>query len=405
MSPQRRNPRLGVEDRWHRADKSRSASYGKGKRWRARWVEPSGAEKAKAFDRKTDAEQYLKNVTASMVSGQYVAPEGGNVLTREILHRFLSGLDVKHSTLLGYRSAIDAQIMPRWGDVPLKAIATSDIKGWLVAMQRGNPDARLKRERDGLSSGSARKTGQVFSMALDVAVHDRLIARNPMENVKLPRQGQPRQGMSLTRDQLHGLAEAMTTNDRVLTLVLGYTGLRWGEAIGLTVKSVDYERRRIHVRRTYSEAGGSIREETPKSHEARWVPFPPFLSAELHKVTNGKAQGADIFTTAQGRPIHGTNWIHRVYRPALTRAGIPDAQDRVIHDLRHTYASLAIRAGANVKQLQKAMGHADATITLNQYADLFEDDYADLGERLEPPADSLRTAGPRNNETPGQKTI
>lgn len=403
--PARRNPRLGVEDRWHRADKTRSASYGKGKRWRARWVEPSGAEKAKAFDRKTDAEQYLQNVTASMVSGQYVAPEGGNVLTREILQRFLSGLDVKHSTLLGYRSAVDAQIMPRWGDVPLKAITTSDIKAWLVAMQRGNPDARLKRQRDGLSSGSARKTGQVFSMALDVAVHDRLISRNPMENVKLPRQGQPRQGMSLTRDQLHALAGAMTETDRALTLVLGYTGLRWGEAIGLTVKSVDHERRRLHVRRTYSEAGGSIREETPKSHEARWVPFPPFLGAELRRVTSGKAQGADIFTTGRGRPLRGTNWIDRVYRPSLTRAGIPDAENRVIHDLRHTYASLAIKAGANVKQLQRAMGHADATITLNQYADLFEDDYADLGERLEPPADSLRTTGPGHGETPGQTSV
>ncbi|WP_152539280.1 site-specific integrase [Nesterenkonia sp. AN1] len=369
-------------------------------------MEPSGTEKAKAFDRKVDAESYLQNVTASMVSGQYVAPEGGNVVTREVLQRFLSGLDVKYSTLLGYRSAIDAQIMPRWGDVPLKAITASDVKAWLVSMQRGNPEARLKRERDGLTSGSARKTGQVLSMALDGAVHDRLISRNPMEKVKLPRQGQPRQGMSLTRDQLHAVADAMSSDaDGVLTLVLGYTGLRWGEAIGLTVKSVDYERRRIHVRRTYSEAGGSIREETPKSHEARWVPFPPFLAVELGRVTTGKAQASDIFTTGQGRPIHGTNWIHRVYRPALTRAGIPDAENRVIHDLRHTYASLAIRAGANVKQLQKAMGHADATITLNQYADLFEDDYADLGERLEPPADSLRTKGSGDDETPDHKSL
>ncbi|MBO0596608.1 site-specific integrase [Nesterenkonia sp. E16_7] len=243
-------------------------------------------------------------------------------------------------------------------------------------------------------------------MALDSAVQDRLIARNPMEHVKLPRPGQPRQGMSLSRDQLHALANTMSDDaDRALTLVLGYTGLRWGEAIALTVKAVDHKRRRLHVNRTYSEAGGSIREETPKSHEARWVPFPPFLRGELEHVGIGKASGADIFTNGQGRPLHGTNWIHRVYRPALTRAGIPDAENRVIHDLRHTYASLAIQAGANVEQLQRAMGHADATITLNNYADLFEDDYADLGDRLEPTADALRTRTPPDNETPGQNTI
>lgn len=389
---QRRNPRVGVEDRWHKADKSRSAQYGKGKRWRARWVEAGGAERAKAFNRKVDAENYLKNVTAAVVTDQYVPPEGGEVLVSAVLDKFMAGVDVKRSTRTGYQSAIDAHIRPRWGSVPLKAVEVSGLRAWLVAMQRGNPEAETERERKGVGSGSARKTGRVFSMALETAVDDRLISRNPFEKIKLPRADQPRQGMSLTREQLHELVAAMPSEqDKVLTLVLGYCGLRWGEAVGLTVRAVDYDRQRLNVFRTYAESGGSSYSETPKDHEQRWVPFPLFLADELRTVTSGKNADDDLFTNTVGKPLQGSNWLSRRLRPALREAKIPDADARIIHDLRHTFASLAVQAGANIRMLSKAMGHADPGFTLRVYADLFEEDYADLGRRLEPTADSLRT--------------
>lgn len=393
--PPRRNPRTGVEDRWHRQDKKlgkvQSAKYGQGKRWRARWVEAGGREREKLFARKTDAEDYLDNVTAAVVTDQYVAPEGGDVLVGSVLDRFMAGVDVKRSTRQGYESAVKAHIRPRWGAVPLKAVTVSGIRSWLVDMQRGDPAGKTARARKGMTSGAARKTGRVFSMALDTAVDDKLIARNPFDRVKLPREAQPRQGMSLSRGQLHDLVNAMPSEqDRVLTLILGYSGLRWGEAVGLTAKAVDYQRRRLNVHRTYGEAGGSPYVETPKDHERRWVPFPPFLTTELQKVTAGKNADDDLFSNASGRPLQGSNWLPRVLRPALKAAKIPDVDGRIIHDLRHTYASLAVQAGANIKMLQKAMGHADPGFTLRVYADLFEDDYADLGDRLEPTAGQLR---------------
>lgn len=191
-------------------------------------------------------------------------------------------------------------------------------------------------------------------MALDATVDDRLIARNPMTKVKL------------------------------------YCGLRCGEALGLTVRAVDWERHWLNVFRTYGEAGGKPNEEMPKDRERWYVPYPKFLTLELEKVTNGKGPGEDSFSNSADSPVQGSNWLPRVYRPALNREWIPDAEVRIIHDLRHTFASLAVQAGANVKQLQRAMGHADAAMTLNVYADLFEDDYAQLGTMLEPTAGQLR---------------
>lgn len=276
----------------------------------------------------------------------------------------------------------------------MKAVTVSDIKAWLVAMQRGDPEGQTKKSREGISSSHARYVGRVFSMALDTAVHDRLIARNPFEQVKLPRESQPRQGMSLTEDQLLGLAGEMPTQrDRVLTLVLGYCGLRWGEAIALTPRALDLRRRRVNVWRTYVEGSGVPYEETPKDHERRFVPFPPFLSSELKKVAEGRKPDHDLFVNGNGNPLSGKNWLDRTFRPALKRSGVPDLGSRNIHDLRHTFASLSVQAGANIKMLSKALGHADPGFTLRVYVDLFEDDYTGLGDLLEPTARRLRALG------------
>lgn len=396
MSPARRNPRTGVEDRWRKTDRETgkrvpSAADGKGKRWRARWVENDGRERAKSFTRKVDAQAHLDAVTTQVTRGEYVPPEGPETLVGTVLDRWLAGLSVKRKTRVGYESAVSVHVRPAWGRVPLKQVTVSGLRAWLAGLQQGDPEAKPD-PRQPIGAGYARKVGRVFSMALETAVDDRLIASNPFGKITLPRQGKGREGMSLTRDQLHELVAVMPSErDRVLTLVLGYCGLRWGEAIALTPRAVDWRRRRLNVARTYAGTGGARYVESPKNHERRWVPFPPFMTVELETLAAGKGVDEDLFSNDAGRPLDGTNWLPRLLRPSLARAGVPDADRRTIHDLRHTYASLAVQAGANVKMLQQALGHADPGFTLRVYADLFEDDYADLGGRLEPTADALRT--------------
>lgn len=80
---QTRNRRSGVEDRWRRSDGTPTAADGKGKRWRARYVDPDGKEHARGFVRKTDAQRWLDEVTASVVTGQYVDPKAGQVTFRD----------------------------------------------------------------------------------------------------------------------------------------------------------------------------------------------------------------------------------------------------------------------------------------------------------------------------------
>ena len=119
---------------------------------------------------------------------------------------------------------------------------------------------------------------------------------------------------------------------------------------------------------------------TPKSHATRWVPFPSILVQPLRERVEGHPPQDLLFTSPQGDVLRSGNFAKRVLRPAAARAGVADLR---IHDLRHTAASLAISAGANVKALQRMLGHESASLTLDTYGSLFEDDLSSVSSALD----------------------
>ena len=166
----------------------------------------------------------------------------------------------------------------------------------------------------------------------------------------------------------------------------------------LRVSSIDFLRRRLVVAEAMTEVGGHIVWGTPKSHEARSVPIPRILIDELAVYVGGKSRDDLVFTTASGTPLRNRNARRAWFDRAATTIGQPGLTP---HELRHTAASLAVSAGANVKAVQRMLGHASAAMTLDTYADLFDDDLDAVADRLDAvvrvarglPADSLRTGG------------
>jgi len=132
--------------------------------------------------------------------------------------------------------------------------------------------------------------------------------------------------------------KATGPNWRLFVLLLGYTGLRWGEATALRVCDIDLNRRRIDVRRAFSDVGGRVVLGTPKSHQSRTVPIPRFLATELKAAVDGKRADDLVFTVPGGSVMRLSNWRRSVFLPARSRAGM-SARFR-IHDLRRTAASL-----------------------------------------------------------------
>lgn len=153
-----------------------------------------------------------------------------------------------------------------------------------------------------------------------------------------------------------------------------------GEATGLRVKDLAMLRRRINVTVNAVNVGGVIEVGTPKSHKRRSVPFPASLAAPLARLSVGKSADDLVFATRHG--THEPRWHneHGRLSTAVRTSGVPPLTP---HDPRHTAASLAISAGANVKAVQRMLGHASAAMTLDVYADLFDDDLDPVADRLD----------------------
>ena len=179
------------------------------------------------------------------------------------------------------------------------------------------------------------------------------------------------------------LASAVERDGTVVRFV-AYTGLRWGEMAALRVQDFDMLRRRVNVSCSVTESGGLVW-STPKTHERRSVPFPAILADELAASMVGKARDALVFTDMRGGVLRNSNWRARVFAPAVAKCQKAGESFPTItpHDLRHTAASVAVSAGANVKAVQRMLGHAKATMTLDTYADLFDTDLDDVADRLD----------------------
>jgi integrase len=158
---------------------------------------------------------------------------------------------------------------------------------------------------------------------------------------------------------------------RALVLVLAYCGIRWGEAVALRVRDVEFLRRRLSVSENAVQLSVNHAVGPTKGRQARSVPISTFVLDELSVQCKGKAPAELAYPGPDGgylpRPKSQRGW----FAGAVKRAAV---QQITPHDLRHTCASLAISAGVNVLALQRMLGHKSAKVTLDTYADLFDDD-------------------------------
>jgi integrase len=134
-----------------------------------------------------------------------------------------------------------------------------------------------------------------------------------------------------------------------------------------------------------------------KTHEARTARLPRSVADELGAYLADRSHGPDdlVFTAPRGGPLRETKFVPGRFKPAVLAANeaiatldgerrpAPLPEDLRLYDLRHTAASLMIRGGASIKAVQRQLGHASASITLDTYGHLFPDELEALAGRLE----------------------
>jgi integrase len=205
------------------------------------------------------------------------------------------------------------------------------------------------------------------------AVRDRVIALDPSDGVTLPRDRRREAAMTLpTPEQVGQIMDAADPGFRAFVALAAFSGLRLGEAAGLQVADINFLKRTLDVRRQVQRAdAGAVEIRAPKYGSERLVFMADGLLALLAEHIATIRPGDDprrwLFETAPGLPPH-QNTVGHQWRAACRRA---DVRHLTLHDLRHFYASGLIAAGCDVVTVQRALGHAKATTTLNTYAHLW----------------------------------
>ena len=345
-------------------------------RYRARYFAPDGRWKSKTFDRKVDAQRWLRSQLSSIDRGEWLDPVLRRTRFEELAEKWLSTIaGLRPKTQAGYESLLRCHVLPEFGGRELAQIDRVFIREWLAGLQRV-----------GLSTSRTRQARQVVSSILGLAVEGGYIAINPARGLKVIG-GTQREMLHLSASQVQHLAEAaerLRPGSGVLVRLLGYGGVRWGEAIAIRRGRCDLVRSRLFVRESVSEVRGHLYFGPTKTHQDRVIVLAPFLRDDLaiHLAEHvAPDDDALVFTSPRGEPLRASNWRRRVWWPACEASGMPDGLR--IHDLRHTAASLLVSAGANVKAIQRHLGHSTASQTLDRYAHLFTDDLEAVADRLE----------------------
>lgn len=332
----------------------------KGTRWEVRYRTPQRTTSRKrGFTSRRQAEDWLHENQAKVNRGQWQPAHVGKITLREFSKSWIeTKVNLSANSKRAYRNSLDHFETAGLAGMYLKDIKPIDIEKWVAEISKT------------LSAKTVKNDYNVLFSIMKKAVRDDHIAASPCIEIALPRVEKKDQ-IFLTSKQVESLAEAAGANKDIV-IFLAKTGLRWGEMAGLEVRDVDFSSEVLHVRRQITEVKGKLHRSRPKHNKERIVPLMPSV-VELLRKRIGESTNVDqlVFRTVTGSVLRSGNAQRDWFDQAAKSIGIPGLTP---HHLRHSFASLAIRAGANPKALQQALGHASITTTMDRYAHLYPDD-------------------------------
>lgn len=356
----------------------RTSRYMIGKRWRLEWINQDGQRRSKQYDTRKEAEQQRAEIEKQLKAAS--APDRFMRQTfAQLADIWLAGkAGTRASTIRRYRLELRNHVLPRWGEVTIDTITRQQIQAWVTQLQTRGLAARTIHH-------IVKKT---FGGAIRYAHQEGWLNNNPVALVTVPRPIELQQLPVLSYREIEQVAEAAKQvtglhRDRALVYVLAVTGIRIGEALALQTQHVDLVRRRIHITATWSLGDDNqLVLAPPKTGKSRTVAFPDFITSELTPLLVSDPHSWVFRNKTNTNALNYSNWGNRVWRPALTVAGIDPGRGVTIHKLRHTAASHAIAAGADIKVLQRMLGHANASETLDTYGHLLPDRLDEVVDRI-----------------------
>lgn len=364
-----------VNERGPDGKKLPSRRHGRGKRWRVRYNDHTGAPKSQLFDKEAAAKDFEAKVRADVARGTYVDPDAGRILLRDYATEWLAAQTFSRSSYESVERRVRLHILPSLGHHELAALERrpSVIQAWVRGLQTR------------LAASSARLVLFDLATILNAAVEDNAIRRNPChsKSVKPPAATRKRV-RPWTVAQVETL-RARITSRLVATIDVGWgLGLRQGEMFGLAEDDVDWLRFWAHVRRQVKTVGNTLVFGLPKYDQVRDVPLAKPVSLRLAAhLKQWPARDVTLpWEEPDGRPVTARLLFPPMWRqqynrdhwkPALRRAELPATREHGFHHLRHTFASSLLAAGVDIRTVAEYLGHKDPGFTLRVYQHLMPD--------------------------------
>ena len=283
-------------------------------------------------------------------------------------------------TVAKYESCLNCYIVPKLGHMLLKQLKP-------IHFQRLFNELRVTggKEKTGITPGTIKVTRRYICMALDRAVRDGMLIKNPAKDTD-PIKQLKKEARSLTQEQATRLLLLSKTKGKdyymhyIALMLAMYTGLRLGELFGLAWDCVDLIKGVVHVKRSLITSLKGIGFKEPKTATSiRRVPIPPDVVSELiiykawqDNVIEGMGdkwqENNLVLTNSFGKVVDTSNFTTRFFKPILIDVGID--RSFKFHELRHTYASFLLQTKADYKVIQELMGHSCIAMTLDTYSHL-----------------------------------
>ncbi|HVQ58118.1 MAG TPA: site-specific integrase [Solirubrobacterales bacterium] len=289
------------------------------------------------------------------------ADEVSFAIAAELMLRDLEGAGRKPTTLDNYRAILRFRLLPRFGKTAVDRVRKSQVEALAADMLR-----------EGKSAHTRDNTLKLLTQIFKFAQLRNWCRENPCQGVRRPRIRQSEDIRFLGKAELEALLEAIDVSevpfgstDRAMILTAAMTGMRQGELLALRWRDVDWQARRIRVRRNYVRGHWVL----PKSRSGeRSIPLSSRVAEELRAhLERSIFPSADDLVFAHplsGEPLPNGPLVRR-FKKALKAAGVREIR---FHDLRHTFGTRIAAAGIPMRTLQEWMGHRDFRTTLI-YAD------------------------------------
>ncbi|MFJ9460342.1 tyrosine-type recombinase/integrase [Kitasatospora sp. NPDC101447] len=386
-----------IQDRWYKTEigpddkprRVRTDRYGKGMRYRARYVGPDGNEKSKSFpDRqKRLAEIWLIDTEADMSRGQYVDPKASRTTFQQFAARWLAAQTTDPASQVLVETRLRLHAFPRIGRRPLDSFRPSHIQELVKEL-----------EQSPISGSYARNIYSDVRAVLSAAVDDGLLNRNPCGAASVrPPAVEARRIVPWLPEQVFAVRGALPERYQAMADLGAGCGLRQGEIVGLAEDdALDFETGTVRVLRQVKQIRGKAVFAPPKCSKERDVPLPSSVAAAIRahmdaykpvpvtlpwKTPDGpKRTYRLLFTNTADGLVWRSNFNLQEWKPAIAAAGLiptprpgeayASAREHGMHALRHFYASVLLDAGESIRAVSDYLGHADPALTLRVYAHL-----------------------------------